>query len=70
MNDKNYTSTDGELWEAKKPNRSFKSKDGELWECEETEETRKATQKLHEDIRKLEREKHLITELVNETTYT
>ena len=40
----------------KKPNRSFKSKDGELWECEETEETRKATQKLHEDIRKLERE--------------
>ena len=39
MNDKNYTSTDGELWEAKKPNRSFKSKDGELWECEETEET-------------------------------
>ena len=24
-------------------------------ECEETEETRKATQKLHEDIRKLER---------------
>ena len=44
MNDKNYTSTDGELWEAKKPSRSYKSKDGELWECEETEETRKATQ--------------------------
>ena len=56
MNDKNYTSTDGELWEAKKPNRSYKSKDGELWENEETEETRKATQKLHEDIRKSERE--------------
>ena len=55
MNGKNDTSRDGELWEAKTPSRSYKSKDGELWECEETEETCKATQTLHEDIRKLER---------------
>ena len=51
MNDKNYTNEDGELWEAKKSNRSLKSKDGELWEWDESSETTEAVKKLHEDIR-------------------
>jgi len=36
--------------------RTFVTKSGDTWEWEETEETRKAVERLHRDIRKLEEE--------------
>jgi len=34
--------------------RTFVTKSGDTWEWEETEEVRKAVERLHQDIRKLE----------------
>ena len=34
--------------------RTFVTKSGDTWEWEETEETRKAVERLYKDIRKLE----------------
>ena len=34
--------------------KTFVTKSGDTWEWEETEETRKALERLHRDIRKLE----------------
>ena len=35
--------------------RQFVDKNGNTWEWEETDEVRKAVERLHEDIRKLEK---------------
>ena len=36
--------------------KTFVTKSGDTWEWEETEEVRKAVKRLHQDIRKLEKE--------------
>ena len=36
--------------------RQFVTKSGDTWEWEETDETRKAVERLHETIRELEKE--------------
>ena len=49
--------------------KQFVNSKGETWEYEETEEMRKAVEKLHKTIENL-KQKHLIMELVNETIDT
>ena len=49
--------------------RTFVTKSGDTWEWDETEETRKAVERLHKIFVNLKK-KHLIMELENETTYT